>query len=79
MLMPNAQAASVRIRPSPAECYADTESLMPDAEQEQDDDQRERRAEKPKKNQDHLVTSLDHIRVVRSLATARVSRIRSRS
>src|SRR5439155_24616543 len=33
-------------------------SLMPHAEQEQDDDQRERRAEKPEKNQDHLVTSL---------------------
>lgn len=32
--------------------------LTPDAKQEQDDDQRERRAEQPEKDQDHRATSL---------------------
>ncbi len=43
--------------------------LMPDAEQEQKDDQKERRAEEPEQDQDHLRVLL-YIRVVRSDATA---------
>jgi hypothetical protein len=36
--------------------------LTPDAKQEQDDDQRERRAEQPEKDQDHRATSFLHPR-----------------
>ena len=43
--------------------------LMPDAEQEQKDDQKERCAEEPEQDQDHLRVLL-YIRVVRSDATA---------
>jgi len=46
------------------------EDLVPDAEKEQDDDQRERRAEQPEKNQDHLVTSLYPRRTVGGHRTA---------
>ena len=41
---------------------------MPDAEQEQKDDQKERCAEEPEQDQDHLRVLL-YIRVVRSDAT----------
>src|SRR5438309_2981738 len=44
--------------------------LMPDAEQEQDDDQREWRAEQPEQDQDHLATSLYPRRAVRRGRTA---------
>ena len=44
-------------------------SLVADAEQEEKDDQHERCAEQPEKNQDHLRVLL-YIRVVRSDAVA---------
>ena len=50
------QAPGRSTRPLPG-AERRVEALVPDAEKEQDDDQRERRAEKPEKNQDHLVTS----------------------